>query len=217
MNLFVVGDVHGCYHTFEALLQHWKPAEELLIQVGDLVDRGRYSPECVQLARELEAQHPGHTAFLLGNHEYEMLIHYGPDGPNRNWLSWGGKSTVAQYNGRPNLLREHLAWLTQRPMAWENEHVVVSHAGIADTADPFDPDNTDGILWRRGPLRHLGKRQVVGHTPTDNGRYYHDTAHDALYIDTGAYRGACLTGLRLAPTGDILGQFSVPTVALDIA
>ena len=44
MNLFVVGDIHGCYYTWRQLLLHWQPAQERLIQLGDLVDRGKYSP-----------------------------------------------------------------------------------------------------------------------------------------------------------------------------
>lgn len=217
MNLFIVGDVHGCYHTLREVLQHWQPADELLIQVGDLLDRGRFAPECVQLARELEAAHPGRAVFLRGNHEQEMLKHFGPHGPNPPWLEWGGRATVQQYQGRPTLLREHLAWLQQRPLLWENPHVVVSHAGIADTSTPLDPENPQGVLWRRGPLHPIGRRQVVGHTPTPDGLTTYDAASDALYIDTGAYMGLYLTAVRLSPTGELLAEFPVPTSRLDIA
>ncbi|MET4108147.1 metallophosphoesterase [Hymenobacter sp. UYP22] len=217
MNLFIIGDVHGCYHTFRELLQEWEPATELLIQVGDLVDRGRFAPECVQLARDLELAHPGHTVFLRGNHELEMLKHFGPKGPNPPWLEWGGRATVQQYKGRPDTRREHVAWLQQRPLVWENEHVTVSHAGFADTATPLDPENPQGVLWRRGPLRNLGRRQVVGHTPTADGHTTFDAVSNTLYLDTGAYMGMYLTGVRLSATGELLAEFPVPTSRLDIA
>ncbi len=45
MNLFIIGDVHGCFHTFSELLTHRDPATEHLIQVGDLVDRGATFPK----------------------------------------------------------------------------------------------------------------------------------------------------------------------------
>jgi serine/threonine protein phosphatase 1 len=217
MNLFVVGDVHGCFHTFSALLRQWNPEQERLIQVGDLVDRGRYSLECVELARELEAQHPGKTVFLLGNHEYEMLLHFSDDGPNTHWFNWGGRRTLQAYHDRPDLLPAHLAWLRQRPLYWENEFLLISHAGLADTPAPFEPANMDGVLWRRGPLRALGKRQVVGHTPTASGRYEPDPVADVLYVDTGAYAGTGLTALRLSPIGHLLAHLTAPTAAADVA
>lgn len=218
MNAFVLGDVHGCYHTLRELLTHWQPATELLVQVGDLVDRGRFAPECVQLARELEAAHPGRTVWLRGNHEHEMLRHFGPAGPNPSWLEWGGRATVAQYRGRPQLLREHLAWLAQRPLCWQNECLLISHAGFADTPTPLDPDNPQGVLWRRGPLhRQPTQRQVVGHTPTPDGQTVFDAASNTVYLDTGAYTGRSLTAVRFSPVGELLAEFSVPTSRLDIA
>ncbi|HEX8659235.1 MAG TPA: metallophosphoesterase, partial [Hymenobacter sp.] len=64
MNLFLIGDVHGCFHTLTELLTHWRPATDRHIQVGDLVDRGPYIPETVELARPLNEQHPRTTTFL---------------------------------------------------------------------------------------------------------------------------------------------------------
>ncbi|MBX0288948.1 serine/threonine protein phosphatase [Hymenobacter sp. HSC-4F20] len=215
-NLFLVGDVHGCYHTFRELLGHWRPDEELLVQTGDLVDRGRFGPECVQLAMELEQQYPGRTVFLLGNHEYEMQKHFGPRGPNPAWLGWGGRATVQQYQGRADMLQHHLAWLAHRPFTWENNYVLVSHAGFADTDAPLDAENMDGVLWRRGPLQNMGRRQVVGHTPTPEGTPTFDAAANVLNIDTGACFGQNLTGMRLSFTGELLGQILIPTSLLDI-
>ncbi|WP_046242963.1 metallophosphoesterase family protein [Hymenobacter terrenus] len=215
MNLFIIGDVHGCLHTFRELLTHWQPATDYLIQVGDLVDRGRYVPETVELARKLSQKHPDTTTFLKGNHEAEMLLHYGPDGPNPDWLGWGGRSTTEQYEAHPKLLARHLTWLAQRPLLWENEDVVVSHAGLADSPHALDPKHPDGLLWRRGPLKKLDKLQVVGHTPTDDQPYF-DVETNTLYIDTGAYQECSLTGVRLSPTGEVLDMIQVPTYEEDL-
>jgi serine/threonine protein phosphatase 1 len=214
MNLFVIGDVHGCYHTLMELLQHWQPEQELLIQVGDLMDRGNFAPDTVSLAISLSEKYPQQTIFLKGNHEVGMTRHYGPQGPYPNWLQWGGRYTINQYSHHKELLARHLLWLSQRPLFWENDHVFVSHAGLADTPNPLDEDNPDGILWRRGPLRNIGKLQVIGHTPTD-GRPDFDPVHHVLNIDTGAVYGLALTGVKIRPDGDILQVISVPTNPLD--
>jgi serine/threonine protein phosphatase 1 len=44
MNFSVIAHVYGCLYTLRELLTHWQPTEELLVQLGDLVDRGNYSP-----------------------------------------------------------------------------------------------------------------------------------------------------------------------------
>ncbi|MBD2720610.1 metallophosphoesterase family protein [Hymenobacter armeniacus] len=216
MNLFIIGDVHGCFHTFQELLKRWDPATEFLIQVGDLVDRGAYIPETVELARSLSEQYPDSTTFLMGNHEDALLHHFGPDGPYPGWLRWGGRSTADQYRARPELLAWHLLWLEQRPLFWENEHVLVSHAGIGTSDQAYNPDSSDGLLWTRTPLRRLPQLQVVGHTPMPQGEPKFDKATNALYIDTGAVFGGNLTGVRLSPTGRPLDIILIPVHPEDL-
>lgn len=216
MDLFIVGDVHGCRDTLTELLLHWNPATERLIQVGDLVDRGRHIPETVALAIELSTKYPDQTVFLKGNHELGMVRHLGPSGPFKNWLDWGGRSTMAQYDHRRELCQAHLVWLAERPLFWKNEHVLVSHAGIAKVAEALSEDNPDGILWRRGPLLNLGLLQVVGHTPTDDGKPRFDADSRTLYIDTGAYQGKALSAVRLNDHGMLLETISIPTYLSDL-
>jgi len=215
MNLFIIGDVHGCFHTFSELLRQWRPATEHLIQVGDLVDRGRFAPETVELCRLLSEQRPSTTTFLMGNHENGLLRHLGPRGPYPSWLQWGGRSTMEQYGRRPQLLAQHLPWLEARPLQWHNDHLLVSHAGLSASPHALEPEHPDGLLWRRGPLRKLPQLQVVGHTPTD-GQPRLDEATNTLYIDTGAFLGQALTGVRLSATGEWLDTVQVPTHANDL-
>lgn len=216
MNFFVIADVHGCLLTFRELLTHWRPEEEILVQLGDLVDRGNYSPETVELCRQLDQDFPNKTIFLQGNHDWGMAEHLGSDGPYRAWLSWGGRATLQQYRRHQLWLAPHAAWLGCRPLYWRNDHVVFSHAGFADVDDPLDPTSSYGVLWRRGWLRHLGMRQVVGHTPTANHEPEYVEASDTIYLDTGAVFGHFLTGLRLSETGEVLEIVAVPTVPEDI-
>jgi serine/threonine protein phosphatase 1 len=215
MNFFVIADIHGCLHTFQELLTHWQPGE-MLVQLGDLVDRGNYSPETVELCRELSQEFPDRTVFLQGNHDWGMSEHLGPDGPYKSWLSWGGQGTLHQYQRHRAWLAPHAAWLSRQPLFWDNEHVVFSHAGFADELDPFDPHNSEGVLWRRGPLLNTGPLQVVGHTPTADGKLRFDAVANAIYLDTGAVFGRCLTGLRLSETGEVLEVVEVPTHPEDI-
>ena len=55
MKLLVIGDVHGCYYTLKELVEkHWHPGEEILIQLGDLINKGPYSGKCIKYWQELE-------------------------------------------------------------------------------------------------------------------------------------------------------------------
>jgi hypothetical protein len=81
--IVAVGDVHGGAEQFESILAaagivdeegRWAGAGACLVQVGDLVDRGRYSRQAMDLIRDLEAQAPGRVFSLLGNHEVLTLV-----------------------------------------------------------------------------------------------------------------------------------------------
>ena len=216
MNLFIIGDVHGCFHTFEQMLTRWDPATEHRIQVGDLVDRGAHIPGTVERARALNEQYPNSTAFLMGNHEHALLKHFGPAGPYPGWLQWGGHSTAHQYRARPGLLARHLSWLEMRPLLWQNEHVLVSHAGISTSKSAFDSESPDGLLWTRSRLKKLKQLQVVGHTPMAKSEPAFDKTSNSLYIDTGAVFGGNLTAVRLSPTGKLLGIIMLPVHPEDL-
>ena len=75
--LYAVGDIHGRKAEVEVLLAHLEQGEKLgkddiVIFIGDYVDRGQESREVVDLLIRFKARHP-HTIFLRGNHE-DMLL-----------------------------------------------------------------------------------------------------------------------------------------------
>lgn len=81
--IVAVGDVHGGAKEFASILAaagvidaegRWADRGACLVQVGDLVDRGRYSRQAMDLVRDLEGQAPGRVFLLLGNHEVLTLV-----------------------------------------------------------------------------------------------------------------------------------------------
>ena len=81
-----IGDVHGDHDTFKKLLmkaslidekENWIGGESILMQMGDLLDRGNRSKECIDLIIKLEEEsrnHGGEVKIILGNHEVMNLI-----------------------------------------------------------------------------------------------------------------------------------------------
>lgn len=71
-NIFVVGDIHGCYNELLLCLQeiNFNFSTDLLISVGDIVDRGTNDVACMSLQLE-----PWFT-MVAGNHESLHLSSY---------------------------------------------------------------------------------------------------------------------------------------------
>lgn len=81
-----IGDVHGAYTQFSAILQQtglisgnsqWMGRSATLIQIGDILDRGHQSRACLDLLMNLEKQADrlhGRVVFLLGNHEIMNMM-----------------------------------------------------------------------------------------------------------------------------------------------
>lgn len=71
----IVGDLHGCRDEADKLLKQVSVrAEDHVIFLGDLVDRGPDSAGCVELALHRERVQ-GKPACILGNHEEKHLFY----------------------------------------------------------------------------------------------------------------------------------------------
>lgn len=81
-----VGDVHGAFDNFTAILREarivdardrWSGSRAVLVQTGDILDRGPDSRRVIDLLRRLERdaqQAGGRVVSLLGNHEMMRLV-----------------------------------------------------------------------------------------------------------------------------------------------
>ncbi len=86
VRVVAVGDAHGAYPELVAILQRvglidgkrqWIGGSSILVQTGDVIDRGKESRECLDLLMDLERQAPkqnGRVIPLLGNHEVMNLM-----------------------------------------------------------------------------------------------------------------------------------------------
>lgn len=215
--LFVVGDVHGCLRTFQALLdEHWNPKKEILVQVGDLINRGRYSVDTVLFCKELETKYPGRVAFVKGNHEWDML-QYLLGSPRLKWLRGGGSKILRDLAKKPENYGPFLTWIKDLPLVWENDTVHVSHAGWSlSSPNPLEEDNSLSVLNNRRPIRNIDKTQIIGHTPQKNGKPKFDKKANCWTIDTGAYLGIGLTGVKVSKKGKVKEICFIPTIKKDL-
>ncbi len=215
LRYFIVGDVHGCYYTLEALLEHWDEQGEILVFVGDLIDRGHFSglvlEQCYQLVNRRQ-----HAVVLKGNHEAEFVT-YWRTRENDHWLRQGGAETLEDMQRKEMDPEQICAWFEHLPLKWETEGLFVSHAGLSETSDPYNEANNDGLLWNRKPLKPIGKLQVHGHTPLKRNKPLFQEKEHAWNIDTGAVYGFGMSALRVEGTGTVLETITVATDKRDIS
>lgn len=73
MSTYCIGDIHGCFHELQALLDliKYDAAADKLYFVGDLVNRGPDSLKVLRFIKRLS-----NTTVVLGNHDLHLLEFY---------------------------------------------------------------------------------------------------------------------------------------------
>jgi serine/threonine protein phosphatase 1 len=207
---FVIGDIHGCYDDFLLLLKHvgFDKLKDKMYSVGDLVDRGPDSLNCLELVFE-----PWFKA-VLANHEDMMFRATLKDDQNMldSWLYNGGM-WVYQHDIRA--IRQ-ICEEAEKKMPYvivigkdSEKRINIVHAEMYRNssgegfASDEDIDNwnfgeyqetnmiwgrsiaENRILFRSGKYRDIKtglSTTYVGHTPCDK----HWEVLNHRFIDTGA-------------------------------
>ena len=78
MNIFSIGDIHGCLKQLISLqkkiinTEGFKKDNDLLIYLGDYIDRGPHSKIVINQIINLQKENIK-SIFLMGNHEQMMI------------------------------------------------------------------------------------------------------------------------------------------------
>jgi hypothetical protein len=172
-----IGDVHGDFDDFVAILQHtglidkqnhWTGGKTTFVQVGDLLDRGPKPREVMDLMMTLEKeakQAGGRVISLLGNHEMMNII-----GDLRyvtpvNYASFADgnseKRQKAAYDEYMKWRDSHASLLTELPQPMElteAEWMARHPAGFIEQREAFGPKGEYGV-WLRG---HAAVAEIEG-------------------------------------------------------
>lgn len=206
--LFVVGDIHGCYDELMQALQktQFDFQQDLLVSVGDLVDRGADSFKCLNLIHE-----PWFKS-ILGNHE-EMCLYAAID-PIMAKLhaQHGGEWFYALSEADQQYVVEVCQAL---PIVLEVEYLGRKYGFVHGDIEQNDWDvlktnihqekYREIALWGRSRVRNSAKKNFqtiqgidtvfLGHTVVD----LVTKRHNCYFIDTGAVFDMRLTLLQIHP------------------
>jgi hypothetical protein len=154
--VIAIGDVHGDYEDFCAILQrvqlineqrHWTGGNATFVQVGDLIDRGPQPREVLDLMMSLDEQSAkadGRVVAILGNHEVMNLmgdLRYVTAG---NYASFAGAESE---NRRETAFRKYIDWRKAHPQL------------LAELNQPVLPE-TEPEWMTRHPLGFLEHRDA---------------------------------------------------------
>lgn len=75
-DVIVVGDIHGSFHDLLRIINYIEITNMKALFLGDYVDRGSFSLECITLLFTLKVLKPNQYYLLRGNHEFDSLCSF---------------------------------------------------------------------------------------------------------------------------------------------
>ena len=131
MKTYVIGDLQGCAHEAQALLDKIAAdaaGDARILFVGDLINRGPESLMALRRMKALSEASGGRVEALLGNHDLHLLaVAVGAQKASKS-------DTLDEILAAPDL-DELVAWLRARPLAMFVDAHLMVHAGVAPQWD----------------------------------------------------------------------------------
>ena len=206
--ILAVGDVHGMYDKLISLMEQvrFNPDEDLLVFLGDYIDRGPQSLTCLDYIMELNKQYPEQVICLKGNHEAMCCNYYRYEGHSQSymmdgddfqsiliWLDNGGTDTHKQFKKlRKSEFLKRLRWMRMLSNHYKVDDFYFCHAGVEPNI-PLEKQREKDLLWIRSWFIKMydGKETiVVGHTPVqqlDREPVPQFLENNIILCDTGSF------------------------------
>lgn len=212
--IFAIGDIHGCYKEMMLLFDKLplNPKKDLVVFMGDYIDRGPDSYKVVSQLIQWHKQYP-HWIFLYGNHEdifknfLDQKQKYQESAKWSCFFANGGKETLKSYGGwgevgKYGFHKDHQKFLfKETKRIYETDKYVFVHAGlvpklpISEHLSKFVYKNA--MLWARAGFIdskwNWGKKVIFGHTPAYKAKWgkfgQPIIMKNKIGIDGGAYSG----------------------------
>lgn len=200
--IYVIGDIHGSMDMLSRLMDiiPWRMDKDLLIFLGDYIDRGDHGKEVVDYIITLK-RNSEYVRCLLGNHDAMFLDYL--NGKNIDlFISNGGETTLLSYGittpteGYDRVPKGHFRFFKSLEPYIELENYYFVHAGFRPGVE-IKEQKLEDMLWIRKEFIEskydFGKKVIFGHTPLDEPLIM----KNKIGIDTSAGYGEKLTCLEL--------------------
>lgn len=196
MRSFAISDIHGCAHTFQALLDTIALSKgDTLYLLGDYVDRGPDSRGVVDMIMWMQAnEYQVHC--LRGNHEELVTQAFSTGEVKESWMRVEGEDTFRSFGveNPQELAPAYRQFFQALHNMIEAEGFILVHAGLNfERLDPFE--DQQAMRWLRHWHKQIrydwlaGRIILHGHTPVSRGEISRNLAlietQQWLDIDAG--------------------------------
>ena len=158
MKIAVLTDVHANYVALQAVTDHiesWKP--DLVIQAGDLVNRGPKPAECLNFALEKQASHG--WLFIRGNHEDYVITQSRPDTPSSGAYAEVHRASIWTYQQLDCTVTHLESMPSKQDMIDPGGNLVrFVHGSILHNRDGIYPETSD---WDILPKIGLSRSESI--------------------------------------------------------
>ena len=132
----VIGDIHGSIEGMKSSVNWARSRKNLIVFLGDLIDYGPNSLECIDLAYDILMR--GEGVSILGNHEIKIEKYirlYQKNEHHDMNINSGNKATLNLLEELPQKQKEQwmhkfLTVTTHSRNHWIAKNIVISHAGV---------------------------------------------------------------------------------------
>lgn len=213
--IYAVGDIHGRFDLIQKFIEEtgFDKEKDLLISVGDIIDRGKYNLDCLRLINK-----PWFD-MVMGNHEIMAIqsVIYQNNEVKRIWKkenisnNWFDKLTHAQQSEVMVLLSQiQLSCPYVIEIEKDGKKIGIAHANYPSNHYIKDHEiDLDLTVWNTtryeeaqynssyDPVSIFGiDLFIFGHIQVKEPEHH----KNCLWIDTGAYRTGVLTFVDIIET-----------------
>jgi len=230
MNLFAIGDIHGCLNELTSLhkkiltYDKFEVKNDIIIYLGDYIDRGKNSKEVINQILKLK-DNSIKTINLMGNHD-EFMIDFIFNKKNniKSWLNFGADQTFRSYNieivefikdgfeeGVIDNLRKtmikhmeesHINFFKNLELSYSSENYLFVHAGI-DPHKKLSEQSEKDYLWSRSEKffsKDFKSEKIIVHGHTPEENIVNDPYR--INVDSGCYFSGKLSSVCLSDEDD---------------
>jgi hypothetical protein len=165
--IVAIGDVHGAADAFAAILRtaglidsnkKWIGGRSILVQTGDMTDRGAGTKAALDLLMSLERQAEkagGRVHALLGNHEVMNMTGHMRDATPEIFASFGGEAATRAAFAPDG---DYGRWLRRKPIIATVDGTLFMHAGISTAESTASIDELNSRVKRELEVWDTGVR-----------------------------------------------------------
>lgn len=197
MRIIVVADIHGENKKFRKALKSVSlKKSDILVLIGDLIDRGTESKQVLDTILLLKESGFTNIVYIRGNHEQMLLDSIEDENKEYIWIKNGGDKTLKSFrvNFASQIPDIYIRLLNSSILYYEHDNYFFVHAGLNfELEDPLQ--DIHSLMWIRNISIELYKKSsfsskkiIHGHTPIERSKILNNLKNNKIInLDNGIY------------------------------